>query len=125
MYHFGGETGKPAPVSPPEEGRTETSRYARQQIDRPPVVLEFVFHGRLRYCFVVTAAKIIEEIKKLPPEQQAEVIRFAYHLDAERRLSGKDLSALAERMTRATDPAEAALVREAIVRGFYGGEQIA
>jgi hypothetical protein len=70
----------------------------------------------------VTVAKIIEEIKKLPPEQQAEVIHFAYRLDAERQLSGKDLSALAERMTRAADPAEAALVREAIVRGFYGGE---
>ncbi len=70
----------------------------------------------------MTVAKIIEEIKKLSPEQQAEVIHFAYRLDAERQLSGKDLSALAERMTRAADPAEAALVREAIVRGFYGGE---
>ena len=70
----------------------------------------------------MTAAKIIEEIRKLPPEQQVEVIHFAYRLDAERQLSGKELSALAERMTRATDPAEAALVREAIIRGFYGGE---
>jgi hypothetical protein len=32
------------------------------------------------------------------------------------------LSALAERMTNGSYPAEAALVREAIVRGFYGGE---
>jgi hypothetical protein len=71
----------------------------------------------------VTAAKIIEEIKNLPPEQQAEVIRFTYRLDAERRLTGDELSALAKRMTNASDLAEAALVREAIVRGFYGGEQ--
>ena len=71
----------------------------------------------------VTAAKIIEEIKHLPPAEQAEVIQFAYHLDAERQLTGKELSALAERMTQTTDPAEAALVREAIVRGFYGGKR--
>jgi hypothetical protein len=70
----------------------------------------------------VTAAKIIEEIKHLSPKEQAEVIQFAYRLDAERQLSGKELSALAERMTQTTDPAEAALVREAIARGFYGGE---
>jgi hypothetical protein len=71
----------------------------------------------------VTAAKIIEEIKNLPLEQQAEVIRFTYRLDAERKLTGGELSALAKRMTDAIDPAEAALVREAIVRGFYGGER--
>ena len=71
----------------------------------------------------MTAAKIIEEIKNLPPDQQAEVIRFTYRLDAERKLTGDELSALAKRMTDATDPAEAALVREAIVRGFYGGER--
>ena len=71
----------------------------------------------------MTAAKIIEEIKHLPPAEQAEVIQFAYHLDAERQLTGKELSALAERMTQTTDPAEAALVREAIVRGFYGGKR--
>jgi hypothetical protein len=68
----------------------------------------------------VTAAKIIEEIKNLSPEEQAEVIRFTYRLDAERQLTGKELSALAKRMTQTTDPAEASLVREAIVRGFYG-----
>ena len=70
----------------------------------------------------MTAAKIIEQIKNLSPEEQAEVIRFTYRLDAERQLTGKVLSALAKRMTQATDPAEASLVREAIVRGFYGGK---
>jgi hypothetical protein len=68
----------------------------------------------------VTAAKIIEEIMHLTPKEQAEVIQFAYRLDAERQLTGKELSALAERMTQATDPAEVALVRETILRGFYG-----
>ena len=70
----------------------------------------------------MTATKIIEEIQNLPPAEQAKVIRFAYRLDAERQLTGKELSALAKRMTLATDPAEAALVREALVHGFYGGE---
>jgi hypothetical protein len=48
------------------------------------------------------------------------VIRFAYQLDAERRLTGKELSSLAERMINASDSAEEAKVREEIVRGFYG-----
>ena len=67
----------------------------------------------------MTANEIIEEIKRLDPKEQLGVIRFAYQLDAERRLTGKELSALAERMVRATDPAEEAIIREAIVRGFY------
>ena len=68
----------------------------------------------------MTAAEIIEEIKRLDPKEQLGVIRFAYQLDAERKLSGSELSRLAARMTDTDDPAEAATIREAIVRGFYG-----
>ncbi len=68
----------------------------------------------------MTAAEIIEEIKRLDPKEQLGVIRFAYQLDAERKLSGSELSRLAARMTETDDPAEAATIREAIVRGFYG-----
>jgi hypothetical protein len=68
----------------------------------------------------VTASQIIEEIKRLDPKEQLGVIRFAYQLDAERRLTGKELSSLAERMVKTTDPAEQAIVREEIIRGFYG-----
>jgi hypothetical protein len=71
----------------------------------------------------VTASQIIEEIKRLDPKEQIGVIRFAYQLDAERRLTGKELSALAERMVNTSDPAEKARVREEIVRGFYGQRQ--
>jgi hypothetical protein len=71
----------------------------------------------------VTANEIIEEIKRLDPKGQLGVIRFAYELDAERRLTGKELSSLAERMVKATDPAERARVREEILRGFYGRRQ--
>jgi hypothetical protein len=71
----------------------------------------------------VTAAEIIEEIRRLDPKEQLGIIRFAYQLDAERKLSGSELSGLATRMTETDDPAEAATIREAIVRGFYGQQQ--
>jgi hypothetical protein len=68
----------------------------------------------------MTASQIIEEIKRLDPKEQLGVIRFAYQLDAERQLSGKELSKLAACMTETDDAAEAARIRETIVRGFYG-----
>jgi len=71
----------------------------------------------------VTAKQIIEEIKRLDPKDQLGVIRFAYQLDAERKLSGDELSGLAARMTETNDPAEAAIIRESIVRGFYRERQ--
>jgi len=71
----------------------------------------------------VTATQIIEEIKRLDPEQQLGVIRFAYQLDAERQLTGDELASLAERMVKTTDPAEQAKLREEIIRGFYGHRQ--
>jgi hypothetical protein len=67
----------------------------------------------------MTASEIIKQIKRLNPKEQMGVIRFAYQLDAKRRLSGEELSGLAERMVNATDPAEEAIIREAMVRGFY------
>jgi len=71
----------------------------------------------------VTASQIIDEIKSLPPEEQAGVVRFVYQLDAERRLSGSELSTLAERLVNAEDTVEASRVRETIIRGFYGAER--
>ena len=68
----------------------------------------------------MTAAQIIEEIKRLDPKEQLGIIRFAYQLDAERHLTGGELSSLAERMVNTTDAVEAARVRVSIVRGFYG-----
>ena len=54
----------------------------------------------------MTASQIIDEIKRLKPEEQRGVIRFAYELDAERQLTGDELLRLAERMVNAADPAE-------------------
>lgn len=70
----------------------------------------------------MTAEEVIRELEALPPADQAVVIRYAYRLDAERRLTGPELSNLAEGMTRTEDPGEALLVREEILRGFYGGK---
>ncbi|PYK35209.1 MAG: hypothetical protein DME54_05500 [Verrucomicrobia bacterium] len=71
----------------------------------------------------MTAQQIIEEIKRLDPKEQIGVIRFAYQLDAERQLSGEELSKLVARMTETDDAVEAATIREAIVRGFYGAKK--
>ena len=70
----------------------------------------------------MTANQIISEIQSLSIEEQAKVVRFAYRLDAERKLTGAELAAIAERMVESTNPAEALLLREEIVRGFYGGK---
>ena len=70
----------------------------------------------------MTANQIISEIERLSPEEQAKVVRFAYRLDAERQLTRAELSALAERMVESTDPLQRAMLREEIVRGFYGGK---
>ena len=70
----------------------------------------------------MTAKQIIDQIAALPREEQAEIIRYAYRLDAERQLSGAELSALAERMASASDPAEIAALRSQIAQGFFGPE---
>lgn len=77
--------------------------------------------GKLKIC-IVSSQEIIEEITRLPADEQRRVIRFAYSLDAERRLSGPELNALAEKMVNAPDPAQALWYRDAIVRGFTGTE---
>ena len=71
----------------------------------------------------MTASQIIDEIRGLTPDEQAGVVRFVYQLDAERKLSGPELSTLAARLVNAEDPVEASRVRETIVRGFYGADR--
>ena len=70
----------------------------------------------------MTASQIIQEIETLPPDEQAKVVQFAYRLDAERQLTGPELSGLAGRLVASIDPAETARLRETITRGFYGGK---
>jgi len=70
----------------------------------------------------MSANQVIEEIKHLPPAEQAEVIRFAFQLARKRQLTGDELGELANRMVEAKDPAVASHLGDEIVRGFYGGE---
>ncbi len=66
----------------------------------------------------MTAAKVIDEILRLPREEQLRVLEFA--LEFKRQLSGKELSTLAQRMVDADDPAEVEKLKSEITRGFYG-----
>jgi len=68
----------------------------------------------------MTAAKVIEEIMLLPREEQSLVLEFAFELARKRQLSGKALSALAQRMVDSDDPAEVERLKSEITRGFYG-----
>jgi hypothetical protein len=68
----------------------------------------------------MTAAEVIEEILHLPREEQSRVLQFALQLKRRRQLSGKELSALAQRMVDADDPAEVEKLKSEITRGFYG-----
>ncbi|NJM61261.1 MAG: hypothetical protein HC849_15355, partial [Oscillatoriales cyanobacterium RU_3_3] len=54
----------------------------------------------------MTAAKVIDEIKLLPPDEQAEVIQFAFELARSRQLSAEELGELAGKLAASADPAE-------------------
>ena len=69
----------------------------------------------------MTAAKIIDEIMRLPWEEQSKVVEFATELKHKRQLPGKELSALAQRMVDSNDPVEIERLKLEITRGFYGG----
>jgi len=68
----------------------------------------------------VTAEKVIEEIMQLPRDEQSRVLEFAEGLRRERQRSGKELSALAQKMVDSNDPAEIERLKTEITRGFYG-----
>ena len=70
----------------------------------------------------MTAVEIIQEIKRLPQDEQNRVIDFARHAGENRPLSPEQLGRLATRMVQTQNPAEADRLQEEIVRGFYGGE---
>ena len=68
----------------------------------------------------MTAAKVIEEMDELPPEEQAKVIHHAFELARYRQLSAAELGDLAERLAASNDPAEIIRLKSAMTRGFYG-----
>jgi hypothetical protein len=70
----------------------------------------------------MTAGEIIEEIKRLPKDEQSKVLEFVQQTADNRRLTPEELGDLAKRMANTHDSAEADRLREKIVRGFYGGD---
>ena len=68
----------------------------------------------------MNSAAIIEEIKRLPPAEQSEVIQFAVELAKHRQLTPTELGDLAEQLANSADPAEIVRLRSAMTRGFYG-----
>ena len=68
----------------------------------------------------MSAAKVIDEIRHLPPGEQAEVIQFTLELARSRQLSAEELGELAARLAESDDPAEIIRLKSAMTRGFYG-----
>jgi hypothetical protein len=68
----------------------------------------------------MTAIELIEEIKRLPKEEQGKVLEFALQISEQRRLSPEELGERAQRLAETSDPAEADRLQREIVRGFYG-----
>lgn len=62
----------------------------------------------------MTAAQIMREIDCLPPAEQEKVANYA------RKLPSTELTARAQRMVDATDPATAQRLKADLVKGFYG-----
>ena len=68
----------------------------------------------------MTAAKVIEEINDLGPEEQAKVIEYAMQLARRRQLTADELGELADRLANTDDPPEIIRLKSAMTRGFYG-----
>ena len=68
----------------------------------------------------MTAVEIIEEIKRLPREEQKRVIEFARSASEGTALTPEQLGQLAKQMVETPDSAEADRLQGEIVRGFYG-----
>jgi hypothetical protein len=66
------------------------------------------------------AAQVIEEIRHLDPNEQAEVISFAIALARRRQLNAEELGEMADKLAESKDPAEIARLKSAMARGFYG-----
>jgi len=70
----------------------------------------------------MTGVEVIEEIKRLPRNEQTKVLEFARQLAESQPLTPEELGELANRMTETPDSAEADRLQQKIVRGFYGGK---
>lgn len=70
----------------------------------------------------MTVGQILHEINCCPPAEQEKAVNSARKLPAKKPLSCTELTALAQRMVDATDPATAQRLKADLVKGFYGNE---
>ena len=68
----------------------------------------------------MNAGMIIEEIKQLPPQEQARVVRFVHELEQSRRWTPEELEGAAAAMLEERDPEQARRQWERVAAGFYG-----
>src|SRR4051812_29706216 len=68
------------------------------------------------------ADAVIDEIKHLPPGEQARVVEFVRTLETARPWSGEMLTQYERKMVATKDPEEALRLKEQIIAGFYGDE---
>ena len=69
----------------------------------------------------MTASQIIEEIKRLPSEEKAEVLSALLRSQTtKRQLSPDELIALADQMIATKNTEEADRLEKKILAGFYG-----
>jgi hypothetical protein len=71
----------------------------------------------------MNAVQIIDEIRHLPPGEQARVVHFVRTLDEGQRWTGQELGEAAGRLAEESDPAKAQALKERIATGFYGKGQ--
>lgn len=69
---------------------------------------------------LMSVAEIKQAIEKLTPQEKGKVFQFVHDLEAKHRMSGRQLTGLAEKLSHAKDPAEISRLREEIGQGFYG-----
>ena len=68
----------------------------------------------------MTAGQIISEIQNLSAKERGEIIRFLQDMESRMRMSGSELTGLAEKLVGEKNAAEASRLREKIAKGFYG-----
>jgi hypothetical protein len=101
-------------------GLEHASQKLRSNARRSNTFITLAFNGGATYNYFMTAAEIIEEIKRLPRAEQNQVMDFVRRIGENHRLAPEELGGLAKQMTDTKDPAEADRLQEEIVRGFYG-----
>jgi hypothetical protein len=72
----------------------------------------------LLYAQAMTASEILDEIKRLPPAEQAEVVRLVGDLAVP--MTGEELGGLATKLVAEHDPEKAKALKDQIIAGFYG-----